>query len=205
MSALNDFSQSISAQFYLAKRIQTYIISYDDIVAALGQLKPKSKHVILSFGFTWDNLIGVSSKLSRINDHTCKYDKTNIYELPCHHPLTERMLYIVEEKELHKLCYERPNQNQIDNYQLTEQDEKYGIWLSILQFSKNENLKEQYQSLGDKIDEYSLFTVGWQPRLIKNDAMKTIAIRVWYEYIDEGKRDDVKSVLSIKKLISKDN
>lgn len=204
MSALNDFTQSISAQFYLAKRIQTYIISYDDIVAALGQLKPNSKHVILSFGFTWDNLIGVSSKLSRIDDHTCKYDKTNIYELPCHHPLTERMLYIVEEKELHKLCYERPNQNQIDNYQLTEQDEKYGIWLSILQLSKNENLKEQYQSLGNKIDEYSLFTVGWQPRLIKNDAMKTIAIRVWYEYMDEGKHDDVKSVLSIKKLISKD-
>ncbi len=205
MSALNEFTQSISAQYYLAKRIQTYIISYNDIVSALGKLKPNGKHVILSFGFTWNNLIGVSNKLSRIDDNTCKYDNTYIYELPCHHPMTGRMLYIVEEKELHKLCYEKPNQNQIDNYQLTEQDEKYGIWLSILQLSKNEKLKEHYKALGDKIDEYSLFTVGWQPRIIKNNAMKTIAIRVWYEYIEEGKPDDVKSVLSIKKLISKDN
>ena len=82
-----------------------------------------------------------------------------------------------------------------------EQDKQYGIWLSILQLSKNENLKMKFKSLGDKINEYSLFTIGWQPRIIKNDNMKTIAIKIWYEYLDEGKPDEVKSVAHISDLM----
>ena len=57
-----------------------------------------------------------------------------------------------------------------------------------------------FKKLGDKINSYSLFTIGWQPRIIIPDQMITVAIKVRYEFVDEGTTDDLDKVKSMRAI-----
>ena len=110
------------------------------------------------------------------------------------------MIYVVEKNKLPHLSYVKPDDNQINDYKLERIDEQYEIWMSIKKFVDNPEMRKFGQKLGDDINTYSLFTIGWMPRITIQEQMLAVAIKVSYEFVNEGKTDDIDKVKSMRAI-----
>ena len=199
--AMEHLSIGIGQVFYNAPRIQIYTIAFESLIEALDKLKLTNKYVIVSTGLNWQYFVAYSDKI-RYNEreHKGEFGGMPIYDMPCYHPILNNMIYILERDQLPLLYYVQPDDNQINDYQLEQIDEQYEIWMSIKKFVDNPGMHKFGTKLGDDINSYSLFTIGWQPRITMPIQMLTVAIKVWYEFVNEGKTDDVDKVKSMRAI-----
>ena len=200
--AMEHLSMGINQVFYNAPRMQTYTIAFESLIEALDTLKISDKYVIVSSGLNWQYFSVYSDKI-RFNEsgHTGDYDGIPIYDIPCYHPVLNNMIYVVEKNKLPHLSYVKPDDNQINDYHLERADEQYEIWMSIKKFVDNPEMRKFGQKLGDDINTYSLFTIGWMPRItIQEQQMLAVAIKVSYEFVNEGKTDDIDKVKSMRAI-----
>ena len=87
----------------------------------------------------------------------------------------------VEEQE--KLCLEKMN--------------GFGLWLSLEKISEHPELLEESikTKLGDKVNQYSLFTAIWGPKLFfKPNKYPIVSIKIKYRLTNEGEYDNVDKV-----------
>ena len=76
-------------------------------------------------------------------------------------------------------------------------DDLYGLWLSLEKISEHPELLEEpiKTKLGDKANQYSLFTAIWSPKLFfKPDKYPIVSIKIKYRLTDEGEYDNVDKV-----------
>lgn len=199
--AMEHLGNGVCQVLYNAPRLQTYTIAFESLIDALDKLQLTDNYVILSNGLNWKYFAELSDKIDmNERENTCFYGTIPIYELPCCHPIFNHTIYIVEKNLLPRLIYKQPDDNQIEGYKLEQVDDQYEIWMSIKKFVDNPDMRELGAGLGDSINSYSLFTIGWQPRIILPDQMRTVAIKVWYEFVNEGKTDEVDKVKSMRSI-----
>ena len=199
--AMEHLSIGICQVFYNAPRMQTYMIAFESLIEALDKLKISDKYVIVSSGLNWQYFSVHSDKI-RFNEreHTGDYEGILIYDIPCYHPVLNNMIYILEKNKLPLLSYAQPDENQKNDYKLERIDEQYEIWMSIKKFADNPEMRKFGQRLGDDINTYSLFTIGWMPRITIQEQMLAVAIKVSYEFVNEGKTDDIDKVKSMRAI-----
>lgn len=206
-SALYPFVQSVALYFYKCLKKITYTISFDDLSAALNNLGLSEEFVIISAGFSWEN---VSSnyplEIEVKNEFIYKHKSgTLIYEFP--RSINESLnnwLYILRTKDLPYVEFMQPSDNERFENHLEERNSELGIWMSITKLRNDNNLNERYKDeLGDKVDEYSQYALCWRPRLHTKQHVDLIAIRIWRKFWDEGNYDEVTSVEQFEKLNKK--
>ena len=107
------------------------------------------------------------------------------------------MLYIMKNKDRPFLDFPAPSEEEKKNLLLEKAGESYGLWLSIKKISEHPDLLTEplKAQLGDKADQYSLFTAIWRPRLFfKDEKYPMVSTKVKYRLTDEGDYDRVDKV-----------
>lgn len=107
------------------------------------------------------------------------------------------MLYIMEYDDRPFLYFLEPLEEEQQNLLLKKADKSYGLWLSIEKISEHPDLLTEpiKAQLGDKANQYSLFTVIWRPRLFfKDKKYPMVSTKVKYRLTDEGDYDRVDKV-----------
>ena len=196
--SINAFILEIGRRFFTMHRSAAYTISYDDLPKALGKLNLNAEYAILSFGFNWDNLSAENDKIKK-NNQVWQLGLTNIYEIPCNHRLFERRLYVIRVEDIPSLEFRKLSEDIRKKYDLHQQDKDLEIWTSILELKDYPEFHEPLKELGEKIDEYSLLSLGWEPVIKLKDNVSVVAIKVWYKLLDEGNPDDVENVKPVNK------
>lgn len=202
-ASINAFLLEMGRRFFMMHRSAVYTISFDDLPKALSKLKLNAKYAILSFGFNWDNLVAENNMIEKIDQSTWRYGRTKIYEIPSNYRLFERMLYIIRVEDIPSLIFTKPSEGLIQKYQLGQINEDHEIWTSILDLKNHPELHEPIKELGEKIDEYSLFTLGWEPVIRQKKDVKVIAIKVWYKLFDEGNPDEIGDIKPIEPKVKR--
>ena len=73
----------------------------------------------------------------------------------------------------------------------------YGLWRSLEKISEHPELLEEpiKTKLGDKANQFSLFTAIWGPKLFfKPDEYPMVSIKIKYRLTNEGEYDNVDKV-----------
>ena len=107
------------------------------------------------------------------------------------------MLYIMEYDDRPFLYFLEPLEEEQQNLLLKKADKSYGLWLSIEKISEHPDLLTEpiKAQLGDKANQYSLFTAIWRPGLFfKGETYPMVSIKVKYRLTDEGNYDSVDKV-----------
>ena len=107
------------------------------------------------------------------------------------------MLYIMEYDDRPFLYFLEPLEEEQQNLLLKKADKSYGLWLSIEKISEHPDLLTEpiKAQLGDKANQYSLFTAIWRPGLFfKGEKYPMVSIKVKYRLTDEGNYDSVDKV-----------
>lgn len=197
-SVLHLFVQSIAFCFYQCPKKKTYTISFDDLVLALNNLELSEEFIIISAGFSLENISSnYPSEIEAKNEFMYKHKSgALIYEFPrtVNEPLNN-WLYILRTNDLPYVEFVQPSeQERVENH-LEERNPELGIWMSIIKLRDDNNLKERYKGdLGDKVEEYLLYALCWHPKLYTKKHADLVAIRVWRKFWDEGNYDDVNIV-----------
>lgn len=194
---INHFSMEICKLFYMRCHGRSYRISHDDLLTALEKLQLSDKYVVLSFGHVFENIVEPDGRLVKMNDNSWRFRGVEIYEIPTSGRLLDRTLYIVKKENLPNLQFSKPVQEQIDKYGLEQKDSTYEIWASLFRLKGHTELQGKVEQIKDHINEYALFTLGWQPTISAKEGIDAIRIKVWYQFIDDGNPDDVNSVEKI--------
>lgn len=95
------------------------------------------------------------------------------------------------------LYFLKPLEEEQQNLLLKKADKSYGLWLSIEKISEHPDLLTEpiKAQLGDKANQYSLFTAIWRPGLFfKGETYPMVSIKVKYRLTDEGNYDSVDKV-----------
>lgn len=107
------------------------------------------------------------------------------------------MLYIMKYKDRPFLDFPASSAEEQKKRHLEEKDKSYGLWLSIEKISEHPDLLTEpiKAQLGDKANQYSLFTAIWRPGLFfKGETYPMVSIKVKYRLTDEGNYDSVDKV-----------
>lgn len=135
--------------------------------------------------------------LEKESDYRYTYNKIKILSLDCSTGYFSQMLYIMKYKDRPFLDFPAPSAEEQKKRHLEEKDKSYGLWLSIKKISEHPDLLTEplKAQLGDKADQYSLFTVIWRPRLFfKDKKYPMVSTKVKYRLTDEGDYDRVDKV-----------
>lgn len=191
---VNHFSFEICKLFYMRCHGKSYRIVYEDLIKAIEKLQLSNQYVILAFGHIFENIAESDSRFEVKSDTYWRFKGMDIYEIPNSGRLLDRTLYIIKKADLPNLQFSKPVQEQIEKYRLDQKDKKYEIWASLLRLKDHPELQEKMTQIEDHINEYALFTLGWQPRILVKSEIDAIKIKVLYRFIDEGNPDDVETI-----------
>lgn len=166
-SMLENFRNLFASAFFLKHSNTDYKLSSDDLFEAIDKLALNKQHYIIAFGIYFDYYVGTVEGLEKESAHKYTYNKIRILSLDCSTEYFSQMLYIMEYEDLPFLDFLEPSEEEKKNLLLEMADESCGLWLSIKKISEHPNLLTEplKAQLGDKADQYSLFTAIWRPRL----------------------------------------
>lgn len=196
-SMLENFRNLFASAFFVKHSNTDYELSSDDLFEAIDKLALNEQHYIIAFGIYFDYYIDSVEGLEKESTHKYRYNKIRILSLDCSTECFSQMLYIMEYDDRPFLYFLEPLEEEQQNLLLKKADKSYGLWLSIKKISEHPNLLTEAikAQLGDKADQYSLFTAIWRPRLFfKDEKYPMVSIKVKYRLTDEGNYDSVDKV-----------
>lgn len=196
-SMLENFRNLFASAFFLKHSNTDYKLSSDDLFEAIDKLALNKQHYIIAFGIYFDYYVGTVEGLEKESAHKYTYNKIRILSLDCSTEYFSQMLYIMEYEDLPFLDFLEPSEEEKKNLLLEMADESCGLWLSIKKISEHPNLLTEpiKAQLGDKANQYSLFTAIWRPGLFfKGETYPMVSIKVKYRLTDEGNYDSVDKV-----------
>ena len=186
---LDNFYHLFASSFYQEHSSLDYKISSDILFDALDKLQLNDQHYIILFGIYLDFYVGRINGLTKESNHRYLYNNTKILVLNCRTELFSQMMYIMKYDDRPFMKFYSPSKEDIQKYKLSNYNDSYGLWLSLLKISEHPELRNNSieKQLGDKTNEYSLFTCIWEPKLFfKPKPYKMIRIKVKYRLTDEG-------------------
>lgn len=196
-SMLENFRNLFASAFFVKHSNTDYELSSDDLFEAIDKLALNEQHYIIAFGIYFDYYIGSVEGLEKESTHKYRYNKIRILSLDCSTEYFSQMLYIMEYDDRPFLYFLEPLEEEQQNLLLKKADKSYGLWLSIEKISEHPDLLTEpiKTQLGDKANQYSLFTAIWRPGLFfKGETYPMVSIKVKYRLTDEGNYDSVDKV-----------
>lgn len=196
-SMLENFRNLFASAFFVKHSNTDYELSSDDLFEAIDKLALNEQHYIIAFGIYFDYYIGSVEGLEKESTHKYRYNKIRILSLDCSTEYFSQMLYIMEYDDRPFLYFLEPLEEEQQNLLLKKADKSYGLWLSIEKISEHPDLLTEpiKAQLGDKANQYSLFTAIWRPGLFfKGETYPMVSIKVKYRLTDEGNYDSVDKV-----------
>ena len=196
-SILENFRCKFASAFFVEHSNTDYRLSSEDLFQAIDRLALNEQHYIIAFGIYFDYYVGTVEGLEKESTHKYRYNKIRILSLDCSTEYFSQMLYIMEYDDRPFLYFLEPLEEEQQNLLLKKADKSYGLWLSIEKISEHPDLLTEpiKAQLGDKANQYSLFTAIWRPRLFfKGETYPMVSIKVKYRLTDEGNYDSVDKV-----------
>ena len=196
-SMLENFRNLFASAFFVEHSNTDYRLSSEDLFQAIDRLALNEQHYIIAFGIYFDYYVGTVEGLEKESTHKYRYNKIRILSLDCSTEYFSQMLYIMEYDDRPFLYFLEPLEEEQQNLLLKKADKSYGLWLSIEKISEHPDLLTEpiKAQLGDKANQYSLFTAIWRPRLFfKGETYPMVIIKVKYRLTDEGNYDSVDKV-----------
>ena len=196
-SILENFRCKFASAFFVEHSNTDYRLSSEDLFQAIDRLALNEQHYIIAFGIYFDYYVGTVEGLEKESTHKYRYNKIRILSLDCSTEYFSQMLYIMEYDDRPFLYFLEPLEEEQQNLLLKKADKSYGLWLSIEKISEHPDLLTEpiKAQLGDKANQYSLFTAIWRPRLFfKGETYPMVIIKVKYRLTDEGNYDSVDKV-----------
>lgn len=191
---LHNFQHMLASSFFAEHSLTDYSLSSEDLFQAIDKLNLNEQHYVIAFGLYFDYYIGSIKDLKKETDHKYSYKGINILSLDCSTVFFSQMVYIMKFDDRPFLDFHEPSTEEQKKLRLEKKSELYGLWLSLEKISKHpELLKEPIKTnLGDKANQYSLFTAIWGPKLFfKPDKYPMVSIKVKYRLTNEGEYDNV--------------
>lgn len=195
---LRNFQHKFASSFFSEHGDADYKVSSEDLFEAIDRLELNEHHYIIAFGIYFDYYIGSIKELKKEAEYNYSYNGIKILSLNCGTEFFSQMAYVMEYKDLPLLTFYKPSDAEQKKLFLDKKNDLYGLWLSLEKISEYPELLEEpiKTELGDKADQYSLFTVIWKPRLsFKSERYPMVRIKVKYRLINEGDYDSVEKVM----------
>lgn len=194
---LHNFQHMFASAFFQKHSIIDYKLSSEDLFEAIDRLNLNKQHYIIAFGVYLDHYIGALEELKKDADHKYSYKGIEILAFDYSSEFFSQMLYVMRYEDRPFLKFYAPSPEELKKMCLVRKDELYSLWLSLEKLSEHPELLEEpiKTKLGDKANQYSLFTAIWCPKLFfKQENYPMVSIKVKYRLTDEGDYDSVDKV-----------
>ncbi|MDO5481478.1 MAG: hypothetical protein Q4F47_00315 [Bacteroidaceae bacterium] len=195
---LHNFQHMFASSFFAEHSLTDYSLSSEDLFQAIDKLNLNKQHYIIAFGLYFDYYIGSIKDLKKETDHKYSYKGIKILSLDCSTEFFSQMVYVMRFEDRPSLDFHEPTAEEQQKLCLKEMNDLYGLWLSLEKISKHPELLEEpiKTKLGDKANQYSLFTAIWGPKLFfKSDKYPIVSIKIKYRLTNEGEYDNVDKVM----------
>lgn len=197
---LHNFQHMFASSFFAEHSLTDYSLSSEDLFQAIDKLNLNKQHYIIAFGLYFDYYIGSIKDLKKETDHKYSYKGIKILSLDCSTEFFSQMVYVMRFEDRPSLDFHEPTAEEQQKLCLKKMNDLYGLWLSLEKISKHPELLEEpiKTKLGDKANQYSLFTAIWGPKLFfKSDKYPIVSIKIKYRLTNEGEYDNVDKVMPI--------
>jgi len=194
---LHNFHHMFASSFFVEHNTTDYRLSSEDLFQAFDKLNLNEEHYIIAFGLYFDYYIGSIIGLKKEKDHKYSYKGVKILSLDCSTDVFSQMLYVMRFEDRPFMDFHEPSSEEQKKLCLEKMDDLYGLWLSLKKISKHPELLEEpiKTKLGDKANQYSLFTAIWGPKLFfKPEKYPMVSIKIKYRLTNEGEYDSVDKV-----------
>ena len=194
---LHNFQHMFASSFFAEHSLTDYSLSSEDLFQAIDKLNLNKQHYIIAFGLYFDYYIGSIKDLKKETDHKYSYKGIKILSLDCSTEFFSQMVYVMRFEDRPSLDFHEPTAEEQQKLCLKKMNDLYGLWLSLEKISKHPELLEEpiKTKLGDKANQYSLFTAIWGPKLFfKPNKYPVVSIKVKYRLTNEGEYDNVDKV-----------
>lgn len=195
---LHNFQHMFASSFFAEHSLTDYSLSSEDLFQAIDKLNLNKQHYIIAFGLYFDYYIGSIKDLKKETDHKYSYKGIKILSLDCSTEFFSQMVYVMRFEDRPSLDFHEPTAEEQQKLCLKKMNDLYGLWLSLEKISKHPELLEEpiKTKLGDKANQYSLFTAIWGPKLFfKSDKYPIVSIKIKYRLTNEGEYDNVDKVM----------
>lgn len=195
---LHNFQHMFASSFFAEHSLTDYSLSSEDLFQAIDKLNLNKQHYIIAFGLYFDYYIGSIKDLKKETDHKYSYKGIKILSLDCSTEFFSQMVYVMRFEDRPSLDFHEPTAEEQQKLSLKKMNDLYGLWLSLEKISKHPELLEEpiKTKLGDKANQYSLFTAIWGPKLFfKSDKYPIVSIKIKYRLTNEGEYDNVDKVM----------
>ena len=194
---LHNFQHMFASSFFAEHSLTDYSLSSEDLFQAIDKLNLNKQHYIIAFGLYFDYYIGSIKDLKKETDHKYSYKGIKILSLDCSTEFFSQMVYVMRFEDRPSLDFHEPTAEEQKKLCLEKMNGLYGLWLSLKKISEHPELLEEpiKTKLGDKANQYSLFTAIWGPKLLfKPNKYPVVSIKVKYRLTNEGEYDNVDKV-----------
>ncbi len=194
---LHNFQHMFASSFYAEHSQTDYSLSSEDLFQAIDKLNLNEQHYIIAFGLYFDYYIGTIKDLKKGTDHKYSYKGIQILSLDCSTEFFSQMVYVMRFEDRPFLDFHEPTAEEQKKLCLEKMNDLYGLWLSLEKISEHPELLEEpiKTKLGDKANQYSLFTAIWGPKLFfKPDKYPMVSLKIKYRLTNEGEYDNVDKV-----------
>ena len=195
---LHNFQHMFASSFFAEHSLTDYSLSSEDLFQAIDKLNLNKQHYIIAFGLYFDYYIGSIKDLKKETVHKYSYKGIKILSLDCSTDFFSQMVYVMRFEDRPSLDFHEPTAEEQQKLCLKKMNDLYGLWLSLEKISKHPELLEEpiKTKLGDKANQYSLFTAIWGPKLFfKSDKYPIVSIKIKYRLTNEGEYDNVDKVM----------
>lgn len=195
---LHNFQHMFASSFFAEHSLTDYSLSSEDLFQAIDKLNLNKQHYIIAFGLYFDYYIGSIKDLKKETDHKYSYKGIKILSLDCSTEFFSQMVYVMRFEDRPFMDFHEPTAEEQKKLCLKKMNDLYGLWLSLEKISKHPELLEEpiKTKLGDKANQYSLFTAIWGPKLFfKSDKYPIVSIKIKYRLTNEGEYDNVDKVM----------
>lgn len=194
---LHNFLHMFASSFFAEHSQTDYNLSSEDLFQAIDKLNLNEQHYIIAFGLYFDYYIGTIKDLKKETDHKYSYKGIQILSLDCSTEFFSQMVYVMRFEDRPFLDFHEPTAEEQKKLCLEKMNDLYGLWLSLEKISEHPELLEEpiKTKLGDKANQFSLFTAIWGPKLFfKPDEYPIVSIKIKYRLTNEGEYDNVDKV-----------
>lgn len=194
---LHNFYHMFASSFFAEHSQTDYSLSSEDLFQAIDKLNLNEQHYIIAFGLYFDYYIGTIKDLKKEADHKYSYKGIKILSLNCNTEVFSQMVYVMRFEDRPFMDFHEPTAEEQKKLCLEKMNGLYGLWLSLKKISEHPELLEEpiKTKLGDKANQYSLFTAIWGPKLFfKPNKYPVVSIKVKYRLTNEGEYDNVDKV-----------
>ena len=195
---LHNFYHMFASSFFAEHSQTDYSLSSEDLFQAIDKLNLNDQHYIIAFGLYFDYYIGTIKDLKKEADHKYSYKGIKILSLNCNTEVFSQMVYVMRFEDRPFMDFHEPTAEEQKKLCLEKMNGLYGLWLSLKKISEHPELLEEpiKTKLGDKANQYSLFTAIWRPKLFfKPDKYPMISLKIKYRLTNEGEYDNVDKVM----------